>query len=118
MTVGGFNDFGLAIACNDIDFCLRVREQGLTVMYQADIELTHHESRTRGHADTDAKLAWASAEMATVHREWGEDFIRDPSRSPCWKPHGTQVFHRVEGLSREAVLAAIAARDPWHVRRA
>jgi GT2 family glycosyltransferase len=116
-TVGGFETFGLAIACNDIDFCLRVRSLGLTIMYQADIELIHYESRTRGHADTDSKVAWASAEMATVHRTWGAGFIRDPSRSPAWKTRGTQVFHTVESPDRETVLLGLDEPDAWAVRR-
>jgi GT2 family glycosyltransferase/SAM-dependent methyltransferase len=37
----------LAISFNDVDFCLRTLESGLTVVYAPKAELTHFESRSR-----------------------------------------------------------------------
>jgi len=51
--VGGFDE-NLPIAFNDIDYCLRLREQGLLVVHTPLAELVHHESKSRGHSD-DAK---------------------------------------------------------------
>ncbi len=48
--VGGFSE-ELAVAFNDVDFCLKVRRQGLLVVYTPLAELIHHESRSRGHTD-------------------------------------------------------------------
>jgi len=48
--LGGF-DGNLPIAFNDIDFCLRVRELGLLIVYTPLAELVHYESKSRGHSD-------------------------------------------------------------------
>jgi len=49
-SVGGFNE-ELAVAFNDVDYCLKVREQGHLIVYTPLAELIHHESRSRGHTD-------------------------------------------------------------------
>ena len=49
-SVGGFDE-ELPVAFNDVDFCLRLREQGYLVVYEPLAELVHHESRSRGHTD-------------------------------------------------------------------
>jgi O-antigen biosynthesis protein len=48
--LGGF-DPNLPIAFNDIDYCLRLREKGLLVIYTPLAEMIHHESKSRGHSD-------------------------------------------------------------------
>ncbi|MCA9373689.1 glycosyltransferase [Candidatus Peregrinibacteria bacterium] len=47
--MGGLNEKDLAITFNDIDFCLRLREQGYLVVYTPFAELYHHESLSRGY---------------------------------------------------------------------
>jgi GT2 family glycosyltransferase len=44
--VGGYNE-ELPVSYNDVDYCLRVIEQNLTVVYAPQAELTHFESQTR-----------------------------------------------------------------------
>lgn len=90
---GGFNAEQFAVGCNDIDFCLRARAQGWSVLYAADVELVHWESRSRGHDDTEPKMRRAQAELAALDRLWGEDARRDPSRNPHWIAHETLLFH-------------------------
>jgi GT2 family glycosyltransferase len=46
-TLGGFDE-SLPVAFNDVDFCLRLLEQGYRIVYTPYAELTHHESLTRG----------------------------------------------------------------------
>ncbi|MGD0595703.1 MAG: glycosyltransferase [Acidimicrobiales bacterium] len=46
--LGGF-DANLPIAFSDIDYCLRLREKGLFVVYTPLAELIHYESKSRGH---------------------------------------------------------------------
>ncbi|HVC26389.1 MAG TPA: glycosyltransferase family 2 protein [Acidimicrobiales bacterium] len=49
-SVGGFDE-DLPVAFNDVDFCLKLRERELLVVYTPLAELVHHESRSRGHTD-------------------------------------------------------------------
>ncbi len=54
---GGF-DSSLPVAFNDIDYCLRLREKGLLVIYTPLAELVHHESKSRGHSDDARELPY------------------------------------------------------------
>jgi len=47
--LGGFDE-SLGVDLNDIDYCLRAQRQGFSVLYEADAELIHHESPSRGTA--------------------------------------------------------------------
>lgn len=113
--VGGFDAANFPVSCNDVDFCLKVRERGLTVLYAADVELTHDESHTRGHDDSEARRSRAEAEKAALVRLWGEDALRDPSRNPHWIADGARIFHHLRGPDRETALGWIARRHVWRV---
>lgn len=52
-SVGGLDE-KLAVAYNDIDFCLRLRKQGLLNVYVPEALLFHYESRSRGRDDKGA----------------------------------------------------------------
>lgn len=45
--VGGYDE-RLRVACNDTDFCLKLADAGYRVVFAAQAELVHHESKTRG----------------------------------------------------------------------
>ncbi len=72
--VGGF-DANLPIAFNDIDFCLRLRERGLLVVYTPLAELLHHESKSIGHTEL--------VEAAYFRRRWRSLMLAgDPYYNP------------------------------------
>jgi GT2 family glycosyltransferase/tetratricopeptide (TPR) repeat protein len=81
--VGGFNE-RLSIAYNDVDFCLRVRKAGLSVIFASEIEAIHHESKTRGYANAQEKVAWDDAEFRDLCGIWGEQALIDPIVNPQW----------------------------------
>jgi GT2 family glycosyltransferase len=54
-SVRGLDEKNLAIAFNDVDFCLRLREKGLLNIYTPYCELYHYESKSRGTEDTPEK---------------------------------------------------------------
>ena len=45
--VGGLNE-ELAVALNDVDYCLKLRQKGLLNVFTPYAELFHYESRSRG----------------------------------------------------------------------
>jgi O-antigen biosynthesis protein len=47
--LAGFDE-SLGIDLNDIDYCLRAQRRGYRIIYEAEAELTHHESPSRGTA--------------------------------------------------------------------
>lgn len=90
--VGGFDEVDMPVSCSDVDLCLKVRAQGWTVLYAPEIELTHHESLTRGHAQDDAQRRRAEAEMAVLLRRWGQRVAYDPTRNPQWETRGLRLY--------------------------
>lgn len=79
--VGGLNE-SLAVAFNDVDFCLRVRELGYSNLYCAEAELYHHESVSRGLDVTPEKAARFNAELAYLQDTWASVIKADPAYSP------------------------------------
>lgn len=51
-SIGGFNENDFGVAFNDVDFCLRLREQGLHNVCMPTVVAIHHESASRGYEDT------------------------------------------------------------------
>ncbi|MEK7201983.1 MAG: glycosyltransferase family 2 protein [Patescibacteria group bacterium] len=80
--VGGFDE-GYALAFNDIDLCLKIRELGKLVVWTPYAELYHHESKTRGYEDTPEKITRFNKEIDRFTAKWGE-FLRqgDPHYNP------------------------------------
>ncbi len=72
-------DERLAIAWNDIDLCLRVRQAGLRVIWTPDVVLLHRESASRGLEAADpAELARFRQEQTLVRARWGAAVDADP----------------------------------------
>lgn len=68
---GGFDE-KLAVAFNDVDFCLRVRRAGYLVVYNPDAQMYHDESKTRGYEDTPEKQARFQKEKDYLRSRWPE----------------------------------------------
>ncbi len=49
LKVGGLNENELAVAFNDVDLCLKLRENGYLIVYTPYASLYHHESLSRGY---------------------------------------------------------------------
>ncbi len=89
---GGFDEVELPISCSDVDLCLKVRAMGWAVLYAPEIELTHHESLTRGHALDSAQQRHAEAEMRVLLERWGDAAAYDPTRNPQWETRGVRLY--------------------------
>ncbi|MEQ3612945.1 glycosyltransferase family 2 protein, partial [Mediterraneibacter gnavus] len=80
--VQGFEE-KLAVAFNDVDFCMKVREAGYLVVYNPYAELHHYESKSRGLEDTEEKVQRFQGEIETFKERWGEFLLKgDPYYSP------------------------------------
>ncbi|WP_415774422.1 glycosyltransferase family 2 protein [Paraburkholderia sp. J94] len=80
--VGGLNEQDLAVAFNDVDFCLRLQEAGYRNIVTPFAELFHHESATRGYEDNPVKRARFRTEIDYMNRRWGSALQRDRAYSP------------------------------------
>ena len=84
--VNGFDE-NLAIAFNDIDLCLKVREKGYTVVWTPHAEFTHFESKTRGPEDTPEKITRFQKEISYFKSKWNDQLLAgDEFYSPNLNP--------------------------------
>lgn len=79
--VGGFDE-ALAVAFNDVDFCLKVRNAGYRNVYTPYAEMNHHESASRGAETTPAKKKREQDEINLIKERYGDSMSQDPSFSP------------------------------------
>lgn len=62
----------LAIAGNDVDYCLKVREKNYLVVYNAFSEWYHYESKSRGYENTPEKKARFEHEKEIFRARWAK----------------------------------------------
>jgi GT2 family glycosyltransferase len=73
--VGGFDETHLAVAYNDVDYCLRLVGRGLRVVYAPRALLYHREAATRGPGDN-------PAEERHFRQRWARYIDDDPFYNP------------------------------------
>ena len=81
--VDGFEE-SLAVAFNDVDYCMKVRALGLQVVYNPYALCHHYESKSRGLEDTPEKVARFNGEVVKLAKRW-HDILRhgDPFYNPA-----------------------------------
>lgn len=81
--VEGFSE-ELAVAYNDVDYCLKLRDRGLRVVYEPAAELYHYESASRGYDALDFdKQVRLYREEAYIHSKWAHVYVEgDPFFNP------------------------------------
>ena len=79
--VGGFDE-NLANNFNDVDFCLRLRERGLEIIWTPHANLMHRESASRGRDSGSQESAQLPREATYMQEKWSEQLWRDPFYSP------------------------------------
>jgi len=85
--VGGFDET-LAIAFNDVDFCLKVTAAGYRNIYLPHAQLYHFESKSRGHENTPEKIVRFGKEIDIMQARWNTSGIPDP----CYSPNLTLAY--------------------------
>jgi len=83
LEINGFDET-LAIAFNDIDLCMKVREAGYNNILAPAAELIHHESKSRGLEDTPEKQARFKKEIHIFRKKWGAQL---DAGDPYYNPH-------------------------------
>ena len=85
--VGGLTE-ELAVAFNDIDFCMKLGKAGYLIVYNPYAELYHYESKSRGLEDTPEKIMRFQQEIATFHKYWSENL---KAGDPMYNPNLTMI---------------------------
>jgi O-antigen biosynthesis protein len=79
--VGGFDE-EIAVAFNDVDFCLKVQAAGCRNVYVPHAVLLHHESKSRGKDAAPQNIDRFRREFDTLQRRWGTKTYFDPVHNP------------------------------------
>jgi O-antigen biosynthesis protein len=79
--VGGFDE-EMAVAFNDVDFCLKVGAAGWRNVYVPHAVLLHHESKSRGKDEVPEKIERFRRELDMLQRRWGTKLYADPIHNP------------------------------------
>lgn len=80
--VGGLDET-FAVALNDVDFCLQLRELGYLNIFNPYAELYHYESKSRGLDDQSENAARYEKESALFREKWKEQLAKgDPYYNP------------------------------------
>jgi GT2 family glycosyltransferase len=81
LEAGGLDE-RLAVAFNDVDFCLRVRALGYRNLWTPFVDIIHHESASRGREDTPEKQARFQQEVEFMRERWAGILHADPNYNP------------------------------------
>ncbi|WP_240327389.1 glycosyltransferase family 2 protein [Burkholderia sp. IDO3] len=80
--LGGLDEENLKVAFNDVDYCLRIRESGLRIVWTPHALLYHHESVSRGKDETPIQIRRARAEIKHMRTRWAHVMSHDPFYNP------------------------------------
>ena len=77
-------DESFAVAFNDVDFCVRVREAGYTNVFTPFAQLYHYESKSRGLDESPAKRKRFESEVKRFQQRWAKQLA---AGDPCLNPN-------------------------------
>jgi GT2 family glycosyltransferase len=80
-SISGFDE-KFAIAFNDVDLCIRVRQKGWRIIWTPAVEMYHHESASLGKHNAPQRQALFEHEVKLMRAIWGDVLDRDPFFNP------------------------------------
>ncbi len=104
--VGGLDESSLAVAFNDVDFCLRLRTVGYRNVWTPHAELFHHESVSRGSDFAPDKRKRFSLELKVMQSRWADTLLCDPAYSA-----NLTLEHPDFGLAQPP---RVSLTEPWY----
>ena len=107
-SVEGFSE-NFAVAFNDIDFCMKVREKDKLVVYNPYATFHHYESKSRGLEDTPEKVERFNHEIAKFLKKWPEII---EAGDPYYNPNLTlrKFNFQLRDLLKEKI------GEPYHIQ--
>ena len=82
LAMGGMDEARFAVAFNDVDYCLRLRQAGKRVVFTPHAKLIHAESASRGKDDRADRRDRFERELNLLRARWGESLNEDPTYNP------------------------------------
>jgi GT2 family glycosyltransferase len=82
LAMGGMDEARFAVAFNDVDYCLRLRQAGKRIVFTPHAKLVHAESASRGKDDRADRRDRFERELNLLRARWGESLNEDPTYNP------------------------------------
>ncbi len=79
--VGGMDEDNLAVAFNDVDFCIKLLDAGYRNLWTPYAQLFHFESFSRGRETGEKRLRF-ERERDFMQQKWGKRLREDPAYNP------------------------------------
>ena len=112
---GGFDEANLRIEFSDVDYCLKVHEKGLAVIYTPFATLYHFESKSRGFATTSDQHRRSRTEFTVFAKRWRKYLEADPFYNPHFDRF-SRPFSRLRPVALSDGRTALSDEndEPWH----
>lgn len=82
-------DEGFAVAFNDVDLCMKIRDAGYLIVFTPYAEFYHYESKSRGLEDSPEKIARFNSEIERFMSKWSKELEQG---DPYYNPNLTLVY--------------------------
>lgn len=80
--INGFDE-EFAVALNDVDLCLKIRDNGKKIILDPNVMMYHYESKSRGYEDSPEKIKRFKKEIKRFRSKWQKILKKgDPYYSP------------------------------------
>ena len=70
-------DENLKVAYNDIDLCIKIRNENKLIVFDPFVIAYHYESKTRGYEDTNEKKQRFEKETKYIKEKWNDVLNRN-----------------------------------------
>lgn len=97
-SIGGLDEQSFKVAYNDIDYCLRVEQSGLDVIWTPEARLYHHESVSRGDDMSEIHIERYFNELTNLQKRWKTKGFVDKYYSPHLRISDEGVFPQTNRL--------------------
>ncbi|MBF0286333.1 MAG: glycosyltransferase family 2 protein [SAR324 cluster bacterium] len=97
--VDGMDAEYLRVAFNDVDFCLRLQQNGYSNIFLPTVKMIHHESLSRGQDTTPDQQKRVHQEIETMQKRWGSRLHHDPFYNRNLALDAEDLFFRFPPLS-------------------
>ena len=87
LDAGGLDE-NLAVAYNDVDFCLRLLKNGYRNIVLSHVRMYHYESRSRGSDTAPDNQSRFAREAQVLRERWGDLITNDPHYNPNLTQNG------------------------------
>ena len=91
--VGGLEET-LKVAYNDVDLNMKLLEKGYYNIFLPQVEVTHHESKSRGLDTTSEKYKRFKTEEKYMYEKWSKEIAQDRFYNPNFSKNGTFLLDR------------------------